>query len=453
MLKEYSFKKLCICRVKSTTFIKFSFFSLCFLISMFIKAGPEQPTEDDLFFCGMNDFTEPGRWVFKELKQKLVPEKMGNGKVLLIIESCFFIRKVLGLYSFLCPGQHLNTEAVMESYMALSMIKMLEKKEVDLELTDSYDESVCSTEYCNILNEMDACVDPLSEITLCASVDGSFKTSMLKYAAVGKFTFSDKIDVPICKVRYNYQIINHNQKSQHLNQCDDTSHTKSDICSVINHEASEIKEALRVVSVKSIKKKRKRKMYKCDVCGKDGITNIQVHIFSHTKKSSFNCSTCGRAFATMPRLNRHMIVHAQGVFYRCSSSRCSEEFDYIRTLEQHEMTHLIPDPFGCGTCAAVFTSFNHLKEHKLTHDEGVSIICNVCSQSFTTINSLQRHLGCHAGLKNYGCNVCRKMFSIRYEFSKHVCSGHAVETGNSINTEGETDSRNNHMNAKCVVRN
>ncbi|MDP0587771.1 MAG: C2H2-type zinc finger protein [Candidatus Endonucleobacter bathymodioli] len=445
LLKTSLFHKICSYSKEIIIFIKFSFFSLCFLISFCIKAGQEQQIGNDFFFEGMDPFAEPGRWVFKKIDQELIPANIGNSEVLLIIEEDFLINNEpdseLGLD--LTLGLDINPEQNIykerDSYMILSAIQMLAKKEVKKKFIDFDDSYVFTIQDLYLLNKIEEHSFPLLEVEAHdIYVDGAFEKNILKYNAVVLFTF-DVSNEAICKVRYNHQENNQNKKKLYLNTSDDTSDY---IFSAINHinanltkEKSDSEETTKLYTsteythshVKDVSENTRsavsirpnRKTYECKVCGKVGLYNIWIHMFSHTKKSYFNCLKCNKSFSCKYDLRIHFQSHITVGYVVCV--KCNKRFNYKKPLDKHGKKYADDnDIYSCRTCDSTFNSRHFLRKHKLIHGTRNTYICKGCSEILMDYSTLQVNKMVHAKKKPYSCNMCNKTFTLDHNAKRHM---------------------------------
>ncbi|MDP0590351.1 MAG: C2H2-type zinc finger protein, partial [Candidatus Endonucleobacter bathymodioli] len=382
MLKIFLFEKLFLYRTKLLAFVKSCFFYLCFLISFCIKAGPQQQIEHDVFFEGMNLFTEPDRWIFKKLDQALVPENISGRDVLLIIDPGFLMscqNAIMDLYQATDNNVCKNIEHYMTVYIRL----MLGRKEVQQEFIDFIRSFVFNAEDAYLFKKIDVHLYPLLEIKVCdIYIDGSFGRNILKYAAVVVFSCNE-VGVPVAKTMYNNSEADQNQKKLYLNKYDIPSDTRNGIYSVINDtnltkEESDSKETAALCSLNEssrvrveagsedtpglISIKPKRKTYECKTCGRGGFYNLKEHIFSHTGDSDFKCSTCHKTFFSKFKLDAHVTAHEKVGAFVCD--KCSKAFQYKGSLIAHKMRHTNGHAFRCNTCGATFGSTYHLSNHK-----------------------------------------------------------------------------------------
>ncbi|MDP0590241.1 MAG: hypothetical protein QS748_14050 [Candidatus Endonucleobacter bathymodioli] len=152
---------------------------------------------------------------------------MGSGKVLLVMDSVFFIDKNTCLDPILnsSPGLNQELNRIMDSYMVVSMISMLRKNEVKQIFIDDSNTPSLNEENSSLLDVIDGLSSQVLEVKACdIYVDQSFKKGMLNYVAIGEFTVRNIVgNTSICKIKYNNQEANQNQKNTYLNRCDITS--------------------------------------------------------------------------------------------------------------------------------------------------------------------------------------------------------------------------------------
>ncbi|MDP0590179.1 MAG: C2H2-type zinc finger protein [Candidatus Endonucleobacter bathymodioli] len=467
MLKTYLFDRLYAYRLKLISLVTIGFFSLCFMISMHVISGPKQQIDDNIFLGGINYFSEPDRWVFKELDQPLVPEKFGNGKVLLVIESSFFTNKnqgeelglssttdididtdtdlALDAYLDIGENQDENINRIMESYMVVSMIRMLRKKEVEQIFIDYNNLLDLNEEHSDLLDAIDKLTSPLLDVKMCdIYVNTSFEKSMLNYAAVGEFTTGNSSDeAPVCKIKYNPQKNSQNQKNTYLNLCDATKYTKNDIDSETNHvdmnatkKVSGSKETVElydfnkhshehvetideeILSVVSIKPEKNRKTYEGIVRGSNELCHLNKRIFLHDTGTLYKCDICSKKFMLNSELTAHLINHARKEPYGCNA--CDKEFYIENALQQHLKTHTGEQPYECDVCGMKFLVKSSLNRHLKLHTGEKPYECDVCATKFVYKDRLTRHMHTHTKEKNYGCNMCEKAFRTKDELQQHL---------------------------------
>ena len=191
--------------------------------------------------------------------------------------------------------------------------------------------------------------------------------------------------------------------------------------------------------------KRIQGPFKCSICSE---TFDDKQIFREHKKShTYDCSTCGKIFATKGQLTEHLICHVDERPFTCAV--CGMAFKRKTHLSTHILTHSEDRLFECSTCSKSFRQKASLIKHIKVIHKGVklpSADCPTCGKKFATKDRLTAHLICHRDDRPFPCAVCEKAFKRRTDLSAHMLT-HSQDRLHQCSGCGKSFKRKVHLTA------
>ncbi|XP_033320818.2 uncharacterized protein LOC117217366 [Megalopta genalis] len=159
--------------------------------------------------------------------------------------------------------------------------------------------------------------------------------------------------------------------------------------------------------------------FSCSICSKEWktLTELKVHIKTHSSTKPYMCEKCGQAYKRKHALEIHIGMHNGINPFQCNF--CSKCFSQKVSLVRHLPMHTGETLYQCELCGKRFIHHTSYNMHKLSHSGKKSYKCHICDLSLLSTSHLKRHMRAHTGERPYSCTLCGKCFAQRYNLLAH----------------------------------
>ncbi|XP_034666462.1 zinc finger protein weckle [Drosophila subobscura] len=173
----------------------------------------------------------------------------------------------------------------------------------------------------------------------------------------------------------------------------------------------------------------KRKVYPCASCDKMFASNasaLQHAQYMHLdeRPRPVICEQCGVRVTSISNLKVHVLTHTDDAPFECDV--CKKCFKSASRLKHHKETH-DPHKYICPECGMQLNSRTTLNRHRLVHTDQMQHKCDYCGREFKRAKALKNHLILHTGLKPYSCDFCDRTFANGSNCRTHKKKAHPEE--------------------------
>ncbi|KAL3856560.1 hypothetical protein ACJMK2_011296 [Sinanodonta woodiana] len=176
---------------------------------------------------------------------------------------------------------------------------------------------------------------------------------------------------------------------------------------------------------------------------------LETHIQSNckTKEAMFKCHICGRRYAKLHAMNKHVDTHPIHSPFVCRM--CGRGFDDEKDLKMHRSAAHIVRPYKCEFCGKTFKKRDSVIDHRRTHVRNIwftsqmmqlegqsnKFECRLCGVRLPTEEMLSEHTKRHEEGEEFACDSCDKKFFKRNLLILHARREHKLFLSASKDTD------------------
>ncbi|XP_043516194.1 zinc finger protein OZF-like isoform X1 [Frieseomelitta varia] len=157
--------------------------------------------------------------------------------------------------------------------------------------------------------------------------------------------------------------------------------------------------------------------FACEHCGKRFKMewDLKFHVGTHGS-SQHMCDICGKFYTSSYSLYKHRkVVHLNEYKFQCGV--CNKRLLTQENLDSHMQQH--SRTYECTECGKVFASKRYLATHTTTHTGVKPYACHVCEKNFRTSHMKNMHLLTHSAERPHVCDLCGHSFKRRTYMIEH----------------------------------
>ncbi|XP_050702214.1 histone H4 transcription factor-like [Eriocheir sinensis] len=147
------------------------------------------------------------------------------------------------------------------------------------------------------------------------------------------------------------------------------------------------------------------------------------------ESQQYKCSHCSKRFPSEPLLRAHLRLHISR--YKCPECEWTTHFKH--TLEKHIFyCHKKDRPHKCLECGKRFAYVNDLNRHLPVHSVEPAYGCDFpnCTYTSRALTCLNNHIKvAHNGYakQHYACHLCESKYTIGANLSRHLVKIHSLD--------------------------
>ncbi|KAF5308498.1 hypothetical protein FQR65_LT06163 [Abscondita terminalis] len=261
------------------------------------------------------------------------------------------------------------------------------------------------------------------------------KNHLSNHGIMPTLHFEDKFNVlnyncQKCDMVFESEVLLKEHKMQHKITSDDVIQVCEDCDKEFINE-----EELNQHLCKKNDKMQTQKGCKCPLCYKifASLDRIQKHMLVHGSEESkpLKCETCNKRFLNNSALTCHLKTHSvDKKIFECPM--CKESFDHVLQLKVHVPRHCIDGKYTCPHCKKVFKEYSIIRKHIRAFHCERKHNCPHCAKPFPTLDKLRMHLLRHSDHREFLCADCGKQFKRKDKLKEHTKRMHSEERENTV---------------------